>query len=97
MPTEAAVVGAVRGQPAHGAPGYRVIWCGLGLVRVEQGRGSFVADEVIDYPVTGRTRFNEWIRKQNGNRRARCCMCGRRRRRQRWRPGWGSSGAAWWW
>ncbi len=36
-----------------------------GLVRVEQGRGSFVADEVIDYPVTGRTRFNEWIRKQN--------------------------------
>ncbi len=36
-----------------------------GLVRVEQGRGSFVADEVIDYPVTGRTRFNEWIRRQN--------------------------------
>jgi GntR family phosphonate transport system transcriptional regulator len=36
-----------------------------GLVRVEQGRGSFVADEVIDYPVTGRTRFSEWIRKQN--------------------------------
>ena len=36
-----------------------------GLVRVEQGRGSFVADDVIDYPVTGRTRFNEWIRKQN--------------------------------
>ncbi len=36
-----------------------------GLVRVEQGRGSFVADDVIDYPVTGRTRFNEWIRRQN--------------------------------
>ena len=36
-----------------------------GLVRVEQGRGAFVADDVIDYPVTGRTRFNEWIRKQN--------------------------------
>lgn len=36
-----------------------------GLVRVEQGRGSFVADDVIDCPVTGRTRFNEWIRKQN--------------------------------
>lgn len=36
-----------------------------GLVRVEQGRGSFVADEVIDYPVTGRTRFNEWVRRQN--------------------------------
>ena len=36
-----------------------------GLVRVEQGRGSFVADEVIDYQVTGRTRFSEWIRRQN--------------------------------
>lgn len=36
-----------------------------GLVRVEQGRGSFVADEVLDYPVTERTRFSEWIRKQN--------------------------------
>lgn len=36
-----------------------------GLVRVEQGRGSFVADEVIDYPVTGRTRLHEWIRRQN--------------------------------
>ncbi len=36
-----------------------------GLVRVEQGRGSFVADDVIDYTVTGRTRFNEWIRRQN--------------------------------
>ena len=36
-----------------------------GLVRVEQGRGSFVTDDVIQYPVTGRTRFNEWIRKQN--------------------------------
>lgn len=36
-----------------------------GLVRVEQGRGAFVADDVIDYPVTGRTRFNEWIRRQN--------------------------------
>lgn len=36
-----------------------------GLVRVEQGRGAFVADAIIDYPVTGRTRFNEWIRRQN--------------------------------
>ncbi len=36
-----------------------------GLVRVEQGRGSFVADDVIDYPVTGRTRLHEWIRRQN--------------------------------
>jgi GntR family phosphonate transport system transcriptional regulator len=36
-----------------------------GLVRVEQGRGSFVADDVIPYPVQTRTRFNEWIRRQN--------------------------------
>ena len=36
-----------------------------GLVRVEQGRGSFVADDVIQYPVQTRTRFNEWIRRQN--------------------------------
>ena len=36
-----------------------------GMVRVEQGRGSFVADDVIDYPVETRTRFSEWIRKQN--------------------------------
>jgi len=36
-----------------------------GLVRVEQGRGAFVADDVIAYPVVQRTRFNEWIRKQN--------------------------------
>ena len=36
-----------------------------GLVRVEQGRGSFVADDVIEYPVETRTRFSEWIRRQN--------------------------------
>ena len=36
-----------------------------GLVRVEQGRGSFVADELLDYKVTGRTRFSEWVRRQN--------------------------------
>ena len=36
-----------------------------GLVRVEQGRGSFVAEELIDYPVASRTRFSEWIRRHN--------------------------------
>ncbi|HSU06046.1 MAG TPA: phosphonate metabolism transcriptional regulator PhnF [Acetobacteraceae bacterium] len=36
-----------------------------GLVRVEQGRGSFVADDVIEYAVEPRTRFSEWIRRQN--------------------------------
>ena len=36
-----------------------------GLVRVEQGRGSFVAEDVLDYAVEPRTRFSEWIRRQN--------------------------------
>ncbi len=36
-----------------------------GLVRVEQGRGSFVAEDVLDYTVEPRTRFSEWIRKHN--------------------------------
>lgn len=36
-----------------------------GLVRVEQGRGSFVAEDVLDYNVEARTRFSQWIRKHN--------------------------------
>jgi len=36
-----------------------------GLVRIEQGRGSFVAEDVLDYAVSSRTRFSEWIRKHN--------------------------------
>jgi GntR family transcriptional regulator, phosphonate transport system regulatory protein len=36
-----------------------------GLVRVEQGRGSFVAEDVLDYAVSQRTRFSEWIRRHN--------------------------------
>lgn len=36
-----------------------------GLVRVERGRGSFVAEDVLDYNVEARTRFSEWIRKHN--------------------------------
>src|SRR5580704_1645517 len=36
-----------------------------GLVRVEQGRGSFVAEDVLDYAVQARTRFSEWIRQHN--------------------------------
>lgn len=36
-----------------------------GMVRVEQGRGAFVADDVIAYPVQVRTRFSEWVRRQN--------------------------------
>ncbi len=36
-----------------------------GLVRVEQGRGAFVADDVLDYAVAARTRFSEWVRRHN--------------------------------
>ncbi len=36
-----------------------------GLVRIEQGRGTFVAEDVIDYMVEPRTRFSEWIRRHN--------------------------------
>jgi GntR family phosphonate transport system transcriptional regulator len=32
-----------------------------GLVRIEQGRGTFVQDDVIDYAVTRRTRFTQNI------------------------------------
>jgi GntR family phosphonate transport system transcriptional regulator len=35
-----------------------------GLVRVEQGRGTFVRSEVVDYTVGRRTRFSENLRKQ---------------------------------
>ncbi|HET6185123.1 MAG TPA: phosphonate metabolism transcriptional regulator PhnF [Acetobacteraceae bacterium] len=36
-----------------------------GLVRVEQGRGAFVPEDVLDYVVAPRTRFSEWIRRHN--------------------------------
>jgi GntR family phosphonate transport system transcriptional regulator len=36
-----------------------------GLVQVEQGRGSFIAEDVLDYEISARTRFSEWIRAHN--------------------------------
>lgn len=36
-----------------------------GLIRVEQGRGAFVAEDVLEYAVEPRTRFSEWIRRHN--------------------------------
>lgn len=36
-----------------------------GLVRVEQGRGAFVCDDRLSYAVTARTRFSEWVRREN--------------------------------
>lgn len=35
-----------------------------GLVRVEQGRGTFVSEHVLDYPVAKRTRFSAIIARQ---------------------------------
>ncbi|MBW4092910.1 MAG: phosphonate metabolism transcriptional regulator PhnF [Proteobacteria bacterium] len=36
-----------------------------GLIRIAQGRGSFVSEDVLDYAVGPRTRFSEWIRRHN--------------------------------
>lgn len=36
----------------------------LGLVRIEQGRGTFVQEDIVDYPLSRRTRFSEIIRRQ---------------------------------
>ena len=36
-----------------------------GLVRVEQGRGSFVQEHVLDYALSSRTRFSEIVSGQN--------------------------------
>lgn len=36
-----------------------------GLIRIEQGRGSFVTEDVLDYRISSRTRFSEWIKRHN--------------------------------
>ncbi len=36
-----------------------------GRVRIEQGRGTFVQEDVIEYPVSRRTRFSEIITRQH--------------------------------
>lgn len=36
-----------------------------GLVRVEQGRGAFAAEDLLDYLVEPRTRFSAWIRRNS--------------------------------
>ena len=38
-----------------------------GFLKVEQGRGTFVVDHVVDYQLGRRTRFTETVRKQNKN------------------------------
>ena len=38
-----------------------------GLLKVEQGRGTFVVDHLVDYQLGRRTRFTETVLKQNKN------------------------------
>jgi GntR family transcriptional regulator, phosphonate transport system regulatory protein len=35
------------------------------IIRTEHGRGSFVAEEVLDYRIGKRPRFSEWVRGAN--------------------------------
>lgn len=35
-----------------------------GMIRIEQGRGTFVQEDIVDYPLSKRTRFSEIIRRQ---------------------------------
>jgi GntR family phosphonate transport system transcriptional regulator len=35
-----------------------------GLVRIEQGRGTFVQEDIVEYPISSRTRFSEIIKRQ---------------------------------
>lgn len=42
----------------------------LGLVRIEQGRGTFVQEHAIDYAIGKRTRFSENLRSQGLDGRA---------------------------
>lgn len=64
MPTEAALAAqfAVNRHTARRALGEL---SRAGLIRTEQGRGSFVTEDVLDYVVGARTRFSEWLRRQN--------------------------------
>ncbi len=35
------------------------------IIRTEHGRGSFVAEDVLDYRIGKRPRFSEWVRSHN--------------------------------
>lgn len=64
LPTEAAL--ATRfGVNRHTVRRAMEVLVRNGMVRVEQGRGAFVAEDRLDYAVLQRTRFSEWIRRQN--------------------------------
>ncbi len=63
LPTEAALSGTF-GVNRHTIRRAMEELAGRGLVRVEQGRGAFVAEDVVEYPLGSRTRFTENIRAQ---------------------------------
>ncbi|PHK97016.1 phosphonate metabolism transcriptional regulator PhnF [Pseudoroseomonas rhizosphaerae] len=63
LPTEAALA-AQHGVNRHTARRALDSLAQRGLIRVEQGRGSFVAEDVVDYRLGPRTRFSELIRAQ---------------------------------
>ena len=65
LPTEARTVAASFGVNRHTVRRALEELSRGGLVRVEQGRGSFVAEDVLEYAVEPRTRFSEWIRRHN--------------------------------
>lgn len=48
-----------------------------GLVRVEQGRGSFVRENVLEYMIGRRTRFTENVRRANRSPSGRMLSMGR--------------------
>ena len=64
LPTEAAL-SATHGANRHTVRRAIDSLTRAGLVRTEQGRGSFVAEDVLDYAVAPRTRFSEWVRRHN--------------------------------
>ncbi|WP_159994883.1 phosphonate metabolism transcriptional regulator PhnF [Roseomonas sp. 18066] len=64
LPTEAALA-AQHGVNRHTVRRALDSLALRGLIRIEQGRGSFVAEDVVDYRLGPRTRFSEVIRAQN--------------------------------
>lgn len=64
LPTEAAL-SARFGVNRHTVRRALEVLVRAGQVRVEQGKGAFVADDLLDYEISMRTRFSERIRRQN--------------------------------
>lgn len=50
-----------------------------GVVRIEQGRGTFVQEAMLDYPVTERTRFSDILIGAHHDPHSHLVRCGRER------------------